>query len=37
MREQEFRQVDKCLECYIVVSGGDVVTAGHRTRRLKFR
>ena len=36
MSKQEYRRVIECLECYVVVSDGDVITAGHRTTRLKF-
>ena len=37
MSEREFRKIDKYLACYIVISGEDVLTVGHRTRRLKFK
>lgn len=36
MSKREYRKIVKYLECYIVVSNGDVITAAHRNIRLKF-
>ena len=36
MSKQEYRKIVKHLDCYIVVSDGDVITVAHRNIRLKF-
>ena len=35
MNDKEYRQIIEYLDCYVVVSDGDIITVAHRTQRLK--
>ena len=35
MSDEGYRQIVEYLDCYIVVSDGDIITVAHRKRRLR--